>query len=158
MSWADAVTEGYFGTKPEPEGEPRQNDPPGDWNETLEEANSDGYWGLNTDPHGIYDMPSGMVYATQLDADFGLRIQDVGTVLEFEAGANLTVPTDDGGVEFPDGALVEVCQLGSTPVTVSAAPGVTLLSPGGTATGGQNATIGLRKREGHEWVLSGALA
>lgn len=163
MSYLDALAQGYIGEQPEEAplvgASPQQA---GEYNDSFEDALRDGYWGLLVDPEGNdpYQVPQGVVAVSDNipGATFTLRYQDVGTVLEFLEGCTLTIPQHDTGKVFAEGSIVEVCQVGPDPVTIEGSPGVTILTPGGTMTSGQWASVGLRKREGDEWILSGALA
>lgn len=95
----------------------------------------------------------------------GNSSQEVSIAIAFEAGtvgtgSTLTIPTN-ADVDFPVGALVDVCDNGSeTPILIDGDTGVELdLPPGAIAqSAGQWATMRLRQREIDKWVLSGDLA
>lgn len=69
----------------------------------------------------------------------------------------ITVPSNDT-VDFPVGAELEVCQLGSGTVTFAAAEGVTLLSAGGAVMiAEQYGCATLKKLAANKWLLAGML-
>lgn len=99
------------------------------------------------------------ISATQQTVSYTLALTDAGTCVEFigSGAQNLTIPPN-GTVDFPNGTVIEVCQLGTGSVTVVAGGGVTIVSPGGlVTTASQYSTIGLRQSSTDYWVLSGDL-
>lgn len=60
---------------------------------------------------------------------------------------------------FTVGDIIEICQMGAGQVTIAAAGGVTLLSPGAKVkTNVQYSTVSLFKQATNTWILSGDLA
>jgi hypothetical protein len=95
----------------------------------------------------------------QSGTTYTLVLSDAGKVIECSnAGAiTLTVPTN-ASVAFPVGTVIEVWQAGAGQVTVAAAGGVTLRSPGGlVSTRVQYSALSLRKQATDTWVISGDL-
>ncbi len=88
--------------------------------------------------------------------DYTLALTDQGKVVEMTkaTATTLTVPLN-ATIAFPTGTIIEVYQSGAGTVTVAAAGGVTLRTPGGAKTRVQYSTISLRKRDTDTWVVSG---
>jgi hypothetical protein len=98
-----------------------------------------------------------LIVANVQTASYTLALTDAGDVVEMNvATANtLTIPPNSS-VAFPIGTVIEVFQVGVGQCTITPGAGVTILSDGGvTKTAGQYATVGLRKRNTNQWVLSG---
>ncbi len=91
---------------------------------------------------------------------YTLVLSDAGQVLECLSNANAktwTVPNNTS-VAFPVGTVIEILNIGGggSTITIAAASGVTVNSPGGVlAISQQWAAARLRKRGTNTWVLSG---
>lgn len=92
--------------------------------------------------------------------NYTLALSDANNAVEINSGSNLTVtvPTE-ANVPFPYGTIIEVGRFGAGTVTLAAAGGVTLRSPGALlALRAQYSTLTLRKRGTDEWWVAGDLA
>lgn len=92
--------------------------------------------------------------------NYSLALSDVGNAVEVSSASNLTVTVPaEATVAFPIGSVVEVGRYGTGTVTIAAAGGVTLRSPG-AALGlrAQYSTATLRKRAADDWSVAGDLA
>jgi hypothetical protein len=113
---------------------------------------------------------SSTLSATEQTGSYTLALDDAGTVVEVDGSAGavaVTIPAN-ADVAYPVGTVIELCDIGTTAIAVTAAAGVTLdLPPGSSGTGGvagtansagQWATIGLRQRNTDEWIVSGRVS
>jgi hypothetical protein len=84
-----------------------------------------------------------------------LVLEDINrvVVMNVSAGGTLTIPTD-ASVPFPLGSVVNVYNISSNLLTISAAAGVTLRNGGRLE---QFKEASLRKRSATEWVAAGPL-
>jgi hypothetical protein len=91
---------------------------------------------------------------------YTLQPADLGAIVVMDnaSASTLTVPAD-AAVDFPTGALIEICQAGAGAVTIAPASGVTINSPGGNLViNDQYTTIGLFKLSADTWVANGNLS
>ena len=95
----------------------------------------------------------------QIDTFYAFTLDDPGMCVEAMSDSPTTFfVTADGTLNWEDGAVIEVCQMGQGTVTLAPDSGVQLLSDGGSlSTAGQYATIGLRHRAPNMWIVSGDL-
>lgn len=89
-----------------------------------------------------------------------LALTDAGCYIEMNATSALTVTIPaDATVNFPVGTEIEIIQEGTGEVTIAAASGVTLQSPGGLKKISERyVVVSLKKRAANDWRLTGALA
>lgn len=99
-------------------------------------------------------LSSTLVGSNTQTADYTLVLADAGKVVEMNASTatTLTIPPNSS-VAFPTGTVIEVCQLGSGSVTVSAGSGVTIDGGNVTMTAQYGSCL-LRKRGTDEWVVT----
>jgi hypothetical protein len=113
----------------------------------------DGQWAA---PAVVSTAPTVINHTTRTTA-YTLALSDAGTVVEMNSATVVDVIVPPNSVvAFPNGSLVEICQIGVGQVRLVAGAGVVLRppSPRGLATRAQYSTIRLRKRATNEWVPS----
>lgn len=96
---------------------------------------------------------------TQTGTSYTLVLADAGKIVEMNnANANtLTVPPQSS-VEWPDGARVDLAQIGAGQTTIAAGGGVTIRSADGNLKlRVQYSLATLYRRAENEWVLGGDL-
>jgi hypothetical protein len=86
-------------------------------------------------------------------AAYTLELSDTSRVvaMNVSGAATVTVPAN-ASVAFPIGAVVGVYNMGSDPVTVAGAAGVTIRNAGDLD---EYKEVSLRKRGTNEWVMAG---
>ena len=114
--------------------------------------------GTPTTKRATVDLLAAVPYlwpVNERTADYTATLGDVGGAIHMDvASANTLTIVNDSTVDWPDGALIFVAQLGAGTTTLVAGSGVTLLSAAGLTLPGQNATALLRKAGPDEWVVS----
>lgn len=102
---------------------------------------------------------SGLIPRETHSDDYSFELSDIGMCIESIGGSDVTFTMRSSDVvNWPDGCVIEVCQMGSGQITIQASTGVNLRSDGSRhKSAGLYATIGLRHRANDEWILSGDL-
>jgi hypothetical protein len=102
------------------------------------------------------------ITSNQQTADYTLALSDAGCVVELEGSSSGDTPHESlyvpphADVPFPEGTIVELCDVGpSLPIVIQAESGVTLdIPPAASVTSpGQWSTARLRQRFIDEWVV-----
>lgn len=108
----------------------------------------------------IGDAEVGAATNTQTVTAYTLTLTDSWRVVEMNvATANTVTVPPASSVAYPIGTVMVVRQYGAGATTITAGPGVTILSAGGlTAISAQYAEVVLRCRATNEWILTGSLA
>lgn len=93
---------------------------------------------------------------SQSGTTYTLALTDFGRVVETTSSSSVTVtvPTN-ASVAFAVGTVVEIVQVGTGVVTVAAAGGVTVNTPGTLVLRAQWSSVTLRKRATDTWLLAG---
>lgn len=91
-------------------------------------------------------------------ASYTAQLSDANNIVTMNvAGANnFTVPTNSS-VAFPVGSTITVIQLGAGTTTLTAAGGVTILTPASFTTRTQNSTVSVIKLATDLWIAAGDL-
>lgn len=95
----------------------------------------------------------------QTGTSYALRKEDANSLITLDNSRPITVNIPDDAVQLPLGVSVELMQLGTGAVTVSAANGVALKSASDQfVLKGPYAVVTLRKTAPQAWVITGDLA
>ena len=108
---------------------------------------------------GVWVPVTNLAPAISISAtSFELVLGDIGGVLEFTASSAVTVTVPaNASVPFPVGTVVRLIQAGTGQVSVSGAAGVTIETPGTSATAAQWSEVTLVQVAADSWVLGGDL-
>ena len=93
-------------------------------------------------------------------SNYTLVLTDAGCLIKCGSSSNrtITIPAN-ADVAFPTGTEIEIARYGTGTVTISGATGVTVRSANSLNTiSSQYATVGIKKMDTNEWLLSGSLA
>ncbi len=97
---------------------------------------------------------------SQSSATYTLALTDAAGAVEVtQSNACIVIVPSQTTVAFPIGTIIEVVQMGSGQVSLSPAPGVSLLSADGLLrTRTQYSCLSVRKNGANSWVVAGDLA
>lgn len=114
---------------------------------------------LGPDIKSVLTGLSSITTVSTSSTSYTLVLTDAGKHIETTSNFSVTlIIPPNSSVAFPVGTVIEITQVGSGVVTITADSGVTLQVRSSTVkTAGQWAVASLRKRATDEWVLTGDL-
>lgn len=103
--------------------------------------------------------PPRVHFSTQAGTAYTFGLGDLGYSIESTSASatSFTVPPF-ASVAWPDGSLIDVCQIGAGILTIVAGAGVTIRTSSTLQLRAQYSCATLRYRTSNEWVLSGDVA
>ena len=115
---------------------------------------------LITDSSGsTFWGPPRVHFLTQAGTTYTFALSDLGYSVESTSSSatTFTVPPF-ASVAWPDGSLIDVCQMGTGILTIAAGSGVTIRTSSTLQLRAQYSCATLRYRTSNEWVIAGDMA